>query len=632
MKLTAIKLQNFRSYFQETVIDISDFTTLIGKNDAGKSTTLEALEIFFNSEIIKPDLDDLCKFSDENWFSITCCFNDLPNNIVIDDSVSTAFDSEYLLNEAGELEIKKVYSCTTATIKPKVYLNTVVPNIPPFLDLVTLNNNALKALAKDLNVDEGLYQKTSNVSLRNAIRSFLLDMNPGIGNTEHSLEISGTNKNLKEIHTKIQKLLPHYALFQADRPSKDDDSEVQNPLKIAIKNAIDKVSPQLEEIKEQVKKEVMDVANHTLQKLAEMDLELAQQLLPQPKKEPEWHKIFNFTLDGDNEIPINKRGSGVRRLVLLNFFRAQAERTSQEKNIILAVEEPETAQHPNNQRKLIETLMSLSEHQNYQVLITTHVPAIAEMVPLDSLRYITEENKADRLISIPKDDVYLKIADQLGILPDKRAGLFLCVEGKHDVSFLKHLSRTLYLNGHIGFQLDEDSRVVIFPVGGCSSLKQFVFEHYLKEFNLPYIHILDGDNKGDEHKDFIQIRKQIAKLDNGSELFVTKRREMENYLCPILIKEFIYKRCKLPEEVPFDLKIEPDTDVPKTIQGFLKEQEHLFGNANAPNQDTIKGWLNSPVVSKMTVERLHELEAYSEIKNWFEKMEELCNIQSQIAK
>ncbi|MEM5639845.1 AAA family ATPase [Bacillus toyonensis] len=172
MKLTAIKLQNFRSYFQETVIDISDFTTLIGKNDAGKSTTLEALEIFFNSEIIKPDLDDLCKFSDENWFSITCCFNDLPNNIVIDDSVSTAFDSEYLLNEAGELEIKKVYSCTTATIKPKVYLNTVVPNIPPFLDLVTLNNNALKALAKDLNVDEGLYQKTSNVSLRNAIRSF----------------------------------------------------------------------------------------------------------------------------------------------------------------------------------------------------------------------------------------------------------------------------------------------------------------------------------------------------------------------------------------------------------------------------------------------------------------------------
>lgn len=632
MKLTTIKLENFRSYFQKTVIDVNDFTTLIGKNDAGKSTILEALEIFFNSEIVKPESDDLCKFSGESWFSITCCFNDLPTDIVIDDSVSTSFDGEYLLNKEGELEIKKVYTCTTATIKPKVFLNTVVPNVPQFFDLVTYNNSALKSLAKELNVDESLYQKTSNVSLRKAIRSYLLDMNPGVDNSEYSLEISGTNKNLKEIHTKIQKILPHYALFQADRPSKDDDSEVQNPLKIAIKNAIDQVSPQLEEIKEKVKNEVMDVANHTLQKLAEMDLELAQQLLPQPKKEPEWHKIFNFTLDGDNEIPINKRGSGVRRLVLLNFFRAQAERTSQEKNIILAVEEPETAQHPNNQRKLVETLMSLSENQNYQVLITTHVPAIAEMVPLDSLRYITDESKTNKSISIPMDDVYLKIADQLGILPDKRVGLFLCVEGKNDVSFLKHLSRILYLNGDISIQLDGDSRVVIFPVGGCASLKQFVFEHYLKEFNLPYIYILDSDNKGEDHKDFKQIREKVAQLGNESQLFVTERREMENYLCPKLIKEFVYKRCRLPEEVSFELVIEGDTDVPKTVQRFLKEQQHLLGNANPPNEDTIKGWLNNPVIANMTVERLRELGAYDEMKSWFEKMEDLCYATTQVVK
>ncbi|MBK5435276.1 AAA family ATPase [Bacillus sp. TH25] len=46
MKLTTIKLENFRSYHGEVVIDISNFTTLIGRNDAGKSTILEALEIF----------------------------------------------------------------------------------------------------------------------------------------------------------------------------------------------------------------------------------------------------------------------------------------------------------------------------------------------------------------------------------------------------------------------------------------------------------------------------------------------------------------------------------------------------------------------------------------------------------
>ncbi|MHB8392242.1 MAG: AAA family ATPase [Acidobacteriaceae bacterium] len=38
-----------------------------------------------------------------------------------------------------------------------------------------------------------------------------------------------------------------------------------------------------------------------------------------------------MTLTGDDQIPINKRGSGVRRLVLLSFFRAEAERHRNER-------------------------------------------------------------------------------------------------------------------------------------------------------------------------------------------------------------------------------------------------------------------------------------------------------------
>ncbi|HDR3655063.1 TPA: ATP-binding protein [Bacillus cereus] len=625
VKLTTIKLANFRSFSKEVVINIEDFTTLIGKNDAGKSTILEALEIFFNSEIVKPELDDLCKFTIGNKFFITCCFNDLPSNIIIDDSVATSFDREYLLNNKRELEIIKEYTCTATRITSKVYLNTVVPDIQEFFELVTFNNISLKAIAKKLDIDEKLFNKSSNVSLRDAIRTYLLDANPGAGNTEYFLEISGSRNNIKEINSKIQKMLPHYALFQADRPSKDDDNEVQNPLRLAIKSAIDQVTDQLEEIKDKVQSEVMDLANHTLQKLAEMDPELARQLVPQPKKEPEWHKIFNFTLDGDNEIPINKRGSGVRRLILLNFFRAQAERNSQEKNIILAVEEPETAQHPNNQQKLVETLMALSEEQNYQVLITTHVPAIAEMVPLDSIRYLNKSSKESGFITVSNDDIYLKIADELGILPDKRVGVFVCVEGKNDVMFLKHLSRILYSQNEIDINLHQDSRVVILPVGGCKSLKQFVCSHYLEQFNLPYVHILDRDDNDAQHRDFQTIRRELAALNNDSELFITARREMENYLCPKLIKDYVYQKYKIPSEISFDFTIEPDTDVPKAIRTFLIEQQHLLGKMDPPKEDKIKGWLNDTIAAKMTVEKLHELNAYSEIVGWFKKMEELCN-------
>lgn len=46
MILEQIKIKNFRGYKDETVISFSNLTTFIGKNDVGKSTVLEALEIF----------------------------------------------------------------------------------------------------------------------------------------------------------------------------------------------------------------------------------------------------------------------------------------------------------------------------------------------------------------------------------------------------------------------------------------------------------------------------------------------------------------------------------------------------------------------------------------------------------
>lgn len=48
MKIKSIKLKNFRSYKEEIKIDFCDLTAFVGKNDIGKSSILEALDIFFN--------------------------------------------------------------------------------------------------------------------------------------------------------------------------------------------------------------------------------------------------------------------------------------------------------------------------------------------------------------------------------------------------------------------------------------------------------------------------------------------------------------------------------------------------------------------------------------------------------
>jgi len=48
MKIKSITLKNFRAYKDETIVEFGDLTTFVGMNDIGKSTVLEALDIFFN--------------------------------------------------------------------------------------------------------------------------------------------------------------------------------------------------------------------------------------------------------------------------------------------------------------------------------------------------------------------------------------------------------------------------------------------------------------------------------------------------------------------------------------------------------------------------------------------------------
>jgi len=122
MKLENIKIKNFRGYKTETDIPISDLTALIGKNEAGKSSILDALEIFFNNKLIICEKEDLNIESDNSNIEITCIFSNFPGEVVIDAVIPTTLQNEYLLNPHGKLEIKKVFPATAAKPKEKVYI------------------------------------------------------------------------------------------------------------------------------------------------------------------------------------------------------------------------------------------------------------------------------------------------------------------------------------------------------------------------------------------------------------------------------------------------------------------------------------------------------------------------------
>src|ERR1019366_1628034 len=243
MKLKSILLRNLRCYPDEIRIQISNLTALIGKNDVGKSTVLEALEIFFNNAAVKIDPQDACMHSDSKEITIGCEFDDLPDALVLDETAATTLKDEYLMNERGCLEIHKVFDCGASKVKESVFALAHHPKD----ELLLLKNAELKKRFEALKLDksEAGVSLSSNPSLRKAIWSHTSDLQL----TVKLISLEKT-EDAKEIWTKLKAELPLFALFQSDRSSRDEDSEVQDPMKIAIGEALKELDLQLSEIKD----------------------------------------------------------------------------------------------------------------------------------------------------------------------------------------------------------------------------------------------------------------------------------------------------------------------------------------------------------------------------------------------
>lgn len=588
MKLEKLILKNFRGYHGEHHIDISSLTAIVGRNDVGKTTILDALGVFFDHKLCKYDATDKCVDSaDSDDVAIGCVFSGTDISIVLDAMSKTTLKDEYLLNDDGKLEVYKVYAKGKGT--GSVQAKCLAPSAKGVKNLLSKKNEELKTIAESFGVDGA--DKRSNVSLRQETYKKVGDL---------KLKETFVKLNAEEgkvICEKIYDKLPHFALFRADRPSTDEESEVQDPMRSAVQAALQKIDMQLESIKESVKQHAIEVAENTIKHLHDISPNLASGLIPKFKVEPKWENIFKLTLEDNRGIAINKRGSGVRRLVLISFFKAEAERLQKEfpdKGVIYAIEEPETSQHPSNQRLLIDAFQELANSDKCQVLITTHVPALVEKIPTESLRHITRTLENGLEVKNGNDDVLKNIANDLGVYPDSRASVLVCVEGPNDINFLKNIGK-VYLDHGVPKVPDmiNDPRIVFIPMGG-HTLKDWVNNNYLKILKKPEVHIYDRDITTPP-----QYQKEcdaVNARNDGSIAFMTKKREMENYLHPDAIQAVF----------GVAIVIADTTDVPTVVSA-----------ATRYNESKAKKKINKFATEKMSYQMLTASDAGGETLTWF---------------
>ncbi len=605
--MVGVRLTNFRGYSGATHIPLAPLTGFVGRNDAGKSSVLDALAIFFENPVCKIEPADLCVHASRaTEIRICCLFDDFPDTLTIDASATTTLRSEHLLNEDGLLEIEKIWTCgDSKNLKLRVVAWAQHPCAPGLDQLLLKKNGDLKKLVKELDVHPQVDLR-SNVEMRRALWATVGDLQL------RRVEVPLDKEDAKTVWEQLAAHLPEFALFRADRPSTDDDAEVQDPFKVAIKQAIKELEPDLERIKETIRGRAVDVATRTLQKLQEFDATLASQLLPDFRSDPKWDTLFKLALSSDDGIAVNKRGSGVRRLVLFSFFRAEAERQREAKgrqDIIYAIEEPETAQHPDHQRMVLEALADLSEQDGCQVLLTTHVPALAEMLPVDSLRHLVRSPGGAVEIRLGTEDVYRTIAQDLGVFPDSRASVLLCVEGPNDIRFLRRINAVMRSHDPAIIDVGSDSRIATVLLGG-STLRDWVNEHYLRNLNVREVHIYDRDPPDREGgiKNAAAAARVNARGDE-SKAFVTVKREMENYLHPDAVAEALAARMAQPVRID----ITDECDVENELQAAL-------GGRRRVDRRPLKAWLNEDAASRMTVVRLQQRGAYAEIRSWFDEL------------
>lgn len=590
MKLRKLKLVNFRGY-QNSFFDISKLNVIIGKNDAGKSTIIDALDIFFNDASI--DINDLnvrVPADEPKFMEISCCFEVDPREMITLDSsenTATCLEDEYLLNRDGLLEISKTYDCSNGKVgKPNA---RIIARHPTNFDkaLITLKLKDLQKIASDNNITP------TNNKTKKEIRRAIFEQTDGlVFDDGFIIETSTKDTDIIELFQKFKDDFPLYMPFRSDRTNTDKDKEVNDTTKAITKAVVAGMESEFLEIKNNIKQKIQELASNTLQKLTMFDANIANVLQTEIESKT-LDSLFSFTFSCDDGISFNKRGSGVKRLMLLSFFLADAERRKfANKGIIYAIEEPETSQHPDFQIMLINAFKQLSKAEDRQIILTTHTPEIVKMVDKGDLLFV-KKSDSNSIIVQQNDSINLKeVADSLGILPFVSYKGVIFVEGVTDVTFLKNLNALPELSG-----LFDLTQLTIIPLQGSGNVDTWIRNDYLQNSNVRCLYLKDRDDN-----------EQVA-IEQPNNVIRTEKREIENYIPYHVVESQFNISFTDDEKQNWD-----NLDVASVV---VNDHNVRFGVDNKRSENIVKQILQSKEVWINLA--FHDAEL-NEFKSWFEKI------------
>lgn len=612
MKITKLILENFRGFYGKHEISLDNFNVFIGKNDQGKSSILEAIDIFIyegkgNVKIESTDLNINAQKDEISEFKIALEFSDIPKDVIIDATNPTTLENECLLNENNLLEIWKIFRNGKLT---DTLLRCRHPVNDDFLkNIMKKKINELQKFVEEKEIS--VVDKRKAADLRKSIREYYMKKDGEL--ICETIDLPINVEGLKDIWSQLNKYLPIYALFHSDRKNIDQDAEIQDPLKVKIEQVFKKehIQKALGDIGKEVNNEIKEIADSIIHKFKEIST-IETSIYPDIPNvsDLKWKDVYkNLGFNTEDDIPLNKKGSGFRRIVLLSSFLADVEKKTEgneDSCVIYAIEEPETSLHPDLQIKLVNSLFELSKKPNYQIMLTTHSPALIRFFETKYIKFIEKVEGKSKVFDF-SEEIAGKIVKNLGLLPEI-SKVFLCVEGTTDELFLININQNIEeLKKLIDLkECIEKGLLAVIPMHG-SNLKDWINRYALKNTNAIEYHLYDRDID-EKYKKEVEI---VNSRKDGSKAQLTTKREIENYV-PKEIIEAEFEITLNIEDSEWD-----DLDIVKAIQSLDKYKKM--------KEVDIKSRICGSCAKEIKKEHLVKLGALDEVKTWFKKIKELVD-------
>ncbi|WP_353101603.1 AAA family ATPase [Myroides odoratus] len=585
MYISKIEITNYRGIKEKRGIQLSRFSSIVGKNDSGKTIILNSIATFL----------------DIKSFPITQTdFNDVSKSIDFVFSLTSENISEML-----ETKLK-------SKVKKTEGLDTFIQDFI-FEDSLIYRRRATKE-CKSWPSDTILFNDFEREDLQGLYFKSDEEISTIIEENGIIIPVKGKGRNSKaekiehiKIHfsaeprinlwlpddMKISSLFPDVEMFKADY-GLEADTKFKTSSVSEIEEYFNHAEARLQVFKDEINVEMKKEASILKTYMQEytsnlLDIDISPNVA---WKDAIKSVDVSFQFNGDDKfIPMTHKGTGYRRLFMVARFRYLAEKIKGN-NIIYLIEEPETFLHPTAQQDLLTALKELSDDN--QVITTTHSPVFAGATDVEGVVLCTKDGQSnyENASEGNQQGFLFKIVDELGIKPsfnlrDHHENI-LFVESTNDMKFYDIICRKL-----LGFSLIGNPKILVLPFGGGADIDSFLNIDYFDNSGRCLFLLIDSDKQENKEAEQNQKAQSYIERKENAKSYVIHRSCIENYYHPRCI-ERVYS-C---DEGVFS-HFKPEDNARNVIKTVIVENE--LRNKNIKEKNNFK------VFGEMTTEEWGEV-------------------------